>query len=298
MTFSFARIAPLAAVVLAAATPACAVNPDTDEPSSDVADGETTESTSEAFTLEKLQQVKSVSWQVVLAADIAPDARVRFYPYTTGLIQFQLDVKNVGNLPVTATTLRVRIGGRDVDAGFWRYNGDPAHPEKFHTVDAGGTGYLIGTLPTNTLGYCNSYTVWIDVLRAAQSGTYDPFGNDVATVSTPCLQWSTPISSFALEGQSVDPLIQNKSLQSVVSSVEIGRGDGLRCSACHYSGSGRSYSPPVAQNAWAWIGPNDMISGRTWAQTGGWAQRFSAQTAVKPYHLRSAFDTWRRQGAQ
>lgn len=291
----FARVGSLAAVVLAAATPACAVNPDADEPSSDVVDDDATESTSEALTM---MQVPRLSWQLFLAADLAPDARVRFAPYTAGTIRFQLDVKNVGNLGVTAQTLRVRIGGRDVDAGLWRYNGDPAHPENFHTIDAGGVGYLVGTLPTGTLGYCRSYTVWIDVLRAAQSGTYDPFANDVGTVSTPCLRWTTPVNSFALEGLAVDPLIQNKSLQSIVSSVEIGRADGLRCSFCHYAGSGRSYSPNVAKNAWAWIGPNDMISGRTWAQAGGWAQRFSAQTAIKPYHLRSAFDAWRRQGAQ
>ena len=230
-----------------------------------------------------------------LSADLQPEGRLRFYARGNGTIGVQIDVKNVGNLWVTAPSSRTRLNGNDYTTPLYPYAGTPTSPA--NAVAPGGRGYLLAILPAGALAACRTYSVAIDRDRAVQAGLPDPFANDVSTAATQCLTWTTPITSVALESVQPDPLIANKTIQSIVSSIEIGRADDRRCSYCHYAGSGRPYSPNVTRDHWALVGPQDVISGKTWAEAGGWGDRFIGLTNAKPYHLRSMFTTWKSHGA-
>jgi hypothetical protein len=230
----------------------------------------------------------------LLVSDLRPDGTMRFYG-AGAEIGVQINVTNVGNAAATGPSGQVNIGGRVANASLYQYYGGTATTA--NTVNPGQRGYLMVHLPAGSLTPCSKYLVHIDTTRTMQAGLPDPFVNDEATVATQCLQWTTPVTSdnFFIS----DPLINGKSIGRIVSSAVVGRRDGFLCSHCHYTGSGLPYSPPVTRDGTATIAPGQIIAGRTWAGSGGWAQAFVHMptdvpnlVSSKPFYLQALVQTW------
>jgi hypothetical protein len=206
-----------------------------------------------------------------LVSDLKPDGVMRFYSHDSASLGVQINVTNIGNMAAWAPAGSVTINGTAQDGVLYQYYGGTA--QMANTVNPGEHGYILVYVPNGTLAPCAQYTVHIDTGHNMQAGLPDPYANDTATVATQCLSWTATINSnnFTIAGA---PLA-GSSLGRVVSSFDIGRTDGLRCSACHFQNApGRSYQPPVAQNSSAAISPGQVINGLTWSQPGGWADRF------------------------
>jgi hypothetical protein len=158
----------------------------------------------------------------------------------------------------------------------------------------------------------------VDTDHALQSGPFDPFSNDAGQAATPCLHWTTLIADDTL-GTAANPLIAGRTLEEIVSSQGASvRVDGRRCSHCHYrpestttcdgchAGKGRTrpaYYRPMAERDQAQdFGPDDVLDGSTWAQEGGWGDRFISvrddnHAFVKPDYLRVLVQQWLLDGA-
>jgi hypothetical protein len=232
-----------------------------------------------------------------LSADLKMEGTMRFYGAGSSL-GVQINVRNIGNRPAVGPSGMVNVGGFNASASLHQYFGGTSTAA--NTVNPGERGYLMTYLPLGAVSPCNHFLTHIDTTRTMQfasGGAPDPFVNDEADVATQCLEWTTPISSdnFPIS----DPLINGNTLGRIVSSLTVGRQDGLLCSHCHFSGSGLPYSPPVARDGSASIWPTDVISGRTWAGPNGWAQLFihmptdvPGLVSSKPYFLQSLVQTW------
>lgn len=218
-----------------------------------------------------------------LIGDLVPTGTLRFSELPDGQQRAQIDVSNVGNDAVSAPQIRVRVGDQQA-------TGALMHPFGGNALVGGDQGYIEVDLPAGTLSRCADYDVELDLDHEAQFGPFDPFSNDAALVISPCLRWDSPITEDSL-GSTPDPLIQGLTLGSILSSDVVARADGQRCSACHFPGSGKPYSPPAGQ-----IAPNQDIGGLTWAQPGGWVDAFTAQT-IKPEYLKQLMLRWRADGA-
>lgn len=218
-----------------------------------------------------------------LFGDLMPSGTLRFTELD-GQQRAQIDVINVGNFAVSAPQIGVRFG--ELEA-----TGSLVHPFGGNALVGGDQGYIEVDLPAFSLSRCTDYTVAIDLDQQLQSGPFHPYANDEAVVTTPCLRWDTPITADSL-GSPPDALIQGLTLGSIISSDAIARADGLRCSTCHYAGSGKPYSPPAGS-----LAPTEDVGGRSWAQIGGWLDAFNAQT-IKPEYLKQALLRWRADGAR
>lgn len=232
-------------------------------------------------------------------ADLAPEGTLRFYTRSATRVGVQIDVRNVGNLPASGSG-QVQLGGYLLPVTLYQYWGGTATTP--NTVKPGERGYLLADMPQSALAECSSYGLQIDVGHTLQFGSVGVFANDVATARSQCaIRWSAPVTAARL-GTTPDPKLNGVSLEDFVSSRVVVRADNLKCSACHYAGSGRSYSPPVAQNQSATIDAWQTIGGLTWMGTGGWADRFLAQgpgtAGNKPAHLRGVFTKWKADGSQ
>ncbi|HEY4185446.1 MAG TPA: hypothetical protein VGP07_10275 [Polyangia bacterium] len=233
-----------------------------------------------------------------LVSDLKPDGVMRFYSHDATTLGVQINVTNVGNAAAWGPAGSVTINGAAFDSVLYQYYGGTS--QMANTVNPGEHGYILVFVPNATLGACASYTLHIDTGHNMQAGLPDPYANDQAAVATQCLSWTATISSnnFPISG----PPLEGSSLGRVVSSVDIGRLDNLRCSACHYQNApGRTYQPPVAQNSSAIISPTQIISGLTWTQPGGWADRFllrptDSSLGSKPYHLKMLVEEWINDG--
>jgi hypothetical protein len=228
--------------------------------------------------------------QLPRGSDLYPLGTMRFTTNPDGTLDVQLDVQNVGNEPTSGASGRVRIGGATVSAALIASLGGD-------TLGPGDTGYLEASMPAGSLTRCAQADVVIDVDHAFQSGEPDPFANDGATASTPCLAWSTPISASSM-GTPPDPFLEGKTLGGIVSSLEVGRKDNNRCSACHYGTSGNVYSSPVAAGGSGFIGATDIINGTSWAAPGGYAERFLTSSINKPDYLKAVVQQWLDDGAR
>lgn len=218
-------------------------------------------------------------------ADIVPEGKLRFALLPDGQLRAQLDVFNLGNTPVVAPQIALRIAGQEVVGALHDalLLGD--------ALGAGESGFVEAELPAGTLERCGEYDVAIDIDGSVQAGAFDPFDNDSGRASTPCLRWNTPIDDDAL-GVSADPLLRGKTLEAIVSSQSVARADGQLCSSCHFVGSGKPYSPPAGT-----ISPALEVGGRSWSGSPGWIDVFDSQT-IKPAYLKQAFLRWRQDGAQ
>jgi hypothetical protein len=182
-----------------------------------------------------------------------------------------------------------------VSAALYQYYGGTATTP--NTVNPGERGYIKVALPESALARCTQPQVVIDVDHTFQSGDPDPFANDSANVATQCVTWSRPISWDSL-GFGPDPFLEGKTLGGIVSSTQVGRKDGNRCSKCHYGTSGNKYSPSVAQDGSETIGPSDTIGVTTWVAPGGWASRFLTNPIGKPDYLKAVVQQWLDDGAR
>jgi hypothetical protein len=236
-----------------------------------------------------------------LSSDLKPDGTMRFYAAGAS-IGVQLNVVNVGNIPATAPSGMVNIGGYNAGGALYQYWGGTATTP--NTVNPGQRGYIMVYLPAGTLADCKSYLTHIDTTRVMQTssgGAPDPALNDEANVATQCIGWTTPITgdNFSIS----DPLINNKTLMQIVSSQTVARKDGKLCSNCHFSGCGLGYCPPVAKDSSAPIWPTDVINGRTWAGPTGYSRTFLMQPTdmpqflnSKPFYLKQLVQTWINDG--
>lgn len=225
-------------------------------------------------------------------ADLALNHKMRFYSRGDGTIGAQLDVTNIGNIPATAPTGRVKIGNSTVTVALYQYWGGTS--TKANTVNPGENGYMLAILPAANLARCKTYNVSIDLDHNMQSGTPSPFTNDSGTVTTPCLKWNTPITEYETN-YTPDPIVYGKTLGDIVSSVVVGRkSDGKTCSQCHYAGSGHPYSPPAGT-----ITPTTAVGGRVWSGNAGWGAVFVSQPdTIKPAYLKDLFKIWLSDGGK
>jgi hypothetical protein len=247
-------------------------------------------------------------------ADLRPDGAMRYYGPAQPYLGLQIDVVNVGTTPATGAIGRVSIAGSMFTVALYQYFGGTAPPGT-NTVNPGERGYLKADVPPNFLALCGAYQVQIDIDQTMQVGN-SVFANDTRSVlayetGASCkLNWGTPINGATL-GQEPDAHDAGKSLQDIVSSIEIARTDGNRCSTCHNSGANPSsnfipapYRPSVsAGTPSAPIDPFQFIGGDAagWACGGNpWASRFIAvpegASYAKPKYLKDAFQKWLNDG--
>jgi hypothetical protein len=242
-------------------------------------------------------------------ADLRPDGAMRFYGVdpnqpTEGL---QVDVVNIGTDPAYGPASHLSINGYSFSTALYQYYGGTA--TALNTLNPGERGYLQAEIPTAFVLACSQYTVQIDLDHTMQSGP-NVFANDTRTVlayetGVVCpLAWTTPINT-ATVGTTLDVHEDGKSLQDIVSSVEIGRLDGHRCSDCHNNLHLYPYQPEVAPGAVS-VPPIDpfqpsggYVEGPVnWACGGNpWSQQFIAQPdSVKPPYLKAALQKWLNDG--
>ena len=225
--------------------------------------------------------------KVPTVADLTPTKKLRFEPIPEALLRAQLEVLNVGNAVVKGPAARIRIAGQDVKGTL--YDSTRSKNE----LSPGEQGYIEVYLAVDTLKRCGSYAVILDLDHKLQYGAFDPFANDSAEATTPCLRWNTPITEEAL-GVPADPLIAYQTLDSIVNSQVVARADGRRCNQCHYSGSGMGYSPAAGT-----ITPTLQIGSHAWTGYDGWAYEFYNQPdTTKPAYLKQAFRRWLDDGGQ
>jgi hypothetical protein len=200
----------------------------------------------------------------------------------------QIDVTNIGTVPVTASSIQIRIGTTNATGALLAKPGHPAGPA--NTLNPGYPGYIEAPVAL-TVSRCQTYTVLIDTSRTVQSGAFDPFANDSGSVSTPCLRWDTVINAETL-GVTPDPLLQFKTLSQIVNSQVVARTDGNRCNVCHNASSSRPYRPSAGT-----ITPSTVINGRSWSGFDGWAAQFQGAPS-KPAYLKGLFQRWLDDGGQ
>lgn len=235
-------------------------------------------------------------------SDLILGGELAFTALPDGSLRAVIDVTNVGDQPTPAASGELKIGSFQVAGLLYPQNGAGGS----RPLAAMESGYLQVHLPKGALARCHTYPTHIDVTHVMQAGSPDPFLNDVASVSSPCLTWTTPIDLRSL-GAKPDASIAYKTIAEIVSSQVTGRADQALCSGCHYQLSSHTYHPDVGVNGSAPIGPRDAISGMTWAQTGGWADQFISYTVpdgmggvkyFKPAPLRALFTRWKQDGAR
>ena len=83
------------------------------------------------------------------------------------------------------------------------------------------------------------------------------------------LTWSSPITTARLD-EVPDPRVADETLLSIVSSRAAAGERGHACSVCHYRDTAIAYRPDIDQYATDFIGPHDVVDGRTWSGAEGW----------------------------
>jgi len=242
-------------------------------------------------------------------ADLVATGRARFSTGgANGWWDVFIDVVNVGNVAAHGASGNTQVAGWSAGSALFQYFGGTATTP--NTVNPGERGYVKVTIPPYNLSRCGSYELFLDLGRSMQSGP-GVFDNDHSYVKTQCLEWTSQINvdNFPpLVGLTVaeQNMISGKTLQGIVSSFQVGRvSDGNLCSACHFETASRSYRPPVAAGGHARIRANDVVGGRTWTGTDGWAFKFMARPSQpatdlgsKPVYLKTLFSQWVADGSR
>ena len=128
-----------------------------------------------------------------------------------------------------------------------------------------------------------------DATKALQS-----MANNQSAVSAngPKLGFSEAIDSKKF-GLTPNKNVDGKTLAQIITSQTFARDDGMLCSACHHSTDAQGgYGVPSAKNAVNLnLKPTDVLTGRTWVGTGGWAERF-VKNSTKPDNLKIMVQAW------
>jgi len=201
-----------------------------------------------------------------------------------------LSVRNIGDAPLRARNLRVRIGSFEGRAESVL----DAYTAEFDVINPGNVGSVALPLPRGSLSSCTAYDVAVDIDGAVQTHYYDELSNDTGSSNTACLDWTTTIDVFTFSDREPGDLsiVEDKTIEQIVSNQVSGREDGKICRDCHTPASGRRYLPPAGI-----ISPTQIIEGRSWAQAGGWADIIQ-DVSIKPAHLKRLFAQWKRDGAR
>jgi len=235
-------------------------------------------------------------FEVVKYADLVLEGTIRFYGWESpvnGTVSAQIDVKNVGNAPASGSSATYAANVVRPGTLYQYWGGTATTP---NTVNPGERGYILMQIPLSFIKQCQSVTVQLDLDHTMQyeRGHTGVFQNDLGQAKTQCLTWNSPITTDLL-GHVPDPLLQGKRLSEIVGSFVQGSPAG-KCSSCHFTGSGRPYSPPVAQGGTLNIRRTDVIGGQSWAFAGGWTDDFAA-VYWKPADLKLAFQMWVQNGS-
>lgn len=230
-------------------------------------------------------------FEVVSYADLVLEGTMRFYGWESpqnGNVSVQIDVKNVGNAPAAGTSAIYAANVVRPGALYQYWGGTATAP---NVLNPGERGYVLMQIPLSFIKQCRTYTVELDLDHTMQfernhSGV---FTNDLGQVRTQCLTYNSPITTDLL-GHVPDPVLQGKRLSEIVGSFVQGSPAG-KCSSCHFTGSGRPYSPPVVQGGTGNIRRTDVIGGQTWGFPGGWVDDFAA-VPWKPADLKQALRMW------
>jgi hypothetical protein len=110
------------------------------------------------------------------------------------------------------------------------------------------------------------------------------------------LNFNEPIESRKF-GLAPNKNVDGKTLAQIISSQTAGRDDAMLCSACHHSTDAQGgYGVPSAKNAASLnLKPTDIVTGRSWVGTGGWAERF-VKNGTKPDNLKIMVQAWINSG--
>jgi hypothetical protein len=110
------------------------------------------------------------------------------------------------------------------------------------------------------------------------------------------LGFSEPIDSRKF-GLAPNKNLDGKTLAQIITSQTPGRDDGILCSSCHHSTDAQGgYGVPSAKNAANLnLKPTDVLTGRTWVGSGGWAERF-VKNNTKPDNLKIMVQAWINNG--
>jgi hypothetical protein len=116
--------------------------------------------------------------------------------------------------------------------------------------------------------------------------------------SAPQLRFNEPIDSKKF-GLAPNSNVDGRTLAQIITSQTPGRDDAILCSACHHSSDAQGgYGVPSAKNAaLLTLKPTDVVTGRSWVETGGWAERF-VKNGTKPDNLKLFIQGWINSGYQ
>jgi hypothetical protein len=226
-------------------------------------------------------------------------------------------VENIGNQTLSPRPIRVRVDGREVAGQLHPLStGDSSIPPGF-------SGFIQLDLPFGSIARCATFEVELDLDKTVQQGQwsspsaipagFSPYGNDREQAKSPCLTWTTPIDYYTLGTRVGSGLISNVTLQEIVSSEVVAReSDHQLCSFCHHANEQnvRYFAADGLIEATQSL-PGKQVIGAgtevdvswTWAQNGGWAERFLLQDGEpgeqnKPEYLKAVFRRWLQDGAR
>jgi hypothetical protein len=121
-------------------------------------------------------------------ADLRPDGSVSLNGDGSGTVRVQIGVVNIGNEPASGPSGRAAIGTTTASATLHPRPG--AASSAANTVQPREHGYVEVVVPESTFAGCSQPEVVIDVDHTFQSGDPDPFANDTATLTVPCVTFS------------------------------------------------------------------------------------------------------------
>jgi hypothetical protein len=122
-------------------------------------------------------------------ADLRPDGSVSLNGDGSGTMRVQIGVVNIGNEPASGASGRATIGTTTASATLHPRPGGTSRAP--NAVQPGEHGYVEVTVPESTFADCRQPQVVIDVDHTFQSGDPDPFANDTATLTVPCVTFAT-----------------------------------------------------------------------------------------------------------
>jgi hypothetical protein len=239
------------------------------------------------------------STAVAYYADLVLDGTVHTYYAGSQGIAVSIDVTNRGDYPAGGTGLVLFGSAPCSNATLYQYAGGTATTA--NTLNPGEKGYIYTLLPELEIAVmhrCTSFSVSIDLTHTLQAevGHSGAYLNDTGTVYTGCLTWESEINTDNL-GQSPDSHIAKSHIEDIVSSYthvlqDPDGGEGPVCSHCHYTGSGKPYSPPVQQDQASPIQATDLIGGKMWIGDHGWAWEFMQHPDIKRPYMLDLFNVW------
>lgn len=106
--------------------------------------------------------------------------------------------------------------------------------------------------------------------------------------------WDTPMSP-AMQLEAWDDSLTGVSLRAIVSGEIELAWEGERCTSCHFRETIAYYGPEVEQYGVMELTARDVVGGRSWGGTDGWAERYVALADgifEKPPEMRRVFERW------